>query len=564
MKNKTKKLSTIITSSVISLIVVTLITIGLPSYFVIVGESDKVLYEQLSQRIMCAWDVADGLRTNSTDEKSAKEAFALYATTRMVGKEGYGYLMDSKGTVLYHPNKEYIGKSYTTMSADLKPILDNLHKFGHQSYGHAAVEVVKYNFHGTDKFAYYTYYEPWDMVIVLSGADAEFQGASQKALFVLISVGLLMLIIASVMTVLLTRKMTNPIIGLSKAMKEVSEGNLALENLPQKSNTEIGLLEKGFNTMLDNLKHLTASIKLSSSTLNKSIKETNANVNEMLEASNQVAMASSEIANASVTLAQETETGSESMREISSLANSTTAATRKMYNLAKETTEFVSKGSKIAQELTNKSNETKENFNTVSEKVKILENQSAKISEVTSVIKAISEQTNLLSLNASIESARAGEAGRGFAVVAEEVRKLAERSAEETNSISSVIKQIQAEIIDIAANVAYTDGIIVEQTKIAHDTSFTFKAIEDKINGMINAIEAVTKQIELIDRNIGANASMIENISATTEQTSASAQEVSSLTEQQVSSMESITAYVNKLSEISKALEEMVEKFKTE
>lgn len=564
MKNKTKKLSAIITSSVISLIVVTLLVIGLPSYSVIVGESDKVLNEQLSQRIMCAWDVAEGLRTNSTDEKSAKEAFALYTTTRMVGKDGYGYLMDSEGTVLNHPNQEYMGKNYTAMSADLKPIFDNLQKFSHQSYGHAAVDVVRYNLHGTDKFAYYTYYEPWDMVIVLSGVDVEFQGASQKALFVLISVGLLMLIVASAMTIILTRKMTKPIIGLSKAMKEVSEGNLAIGNLPEKSNSEIGLLEKGFNKMLDNLKNLTLSIKLSSNTLNKSIDETNANVNEMLEASNQVAMASSEIANASVTLAQETETGSESMREISSLANSTTAATRNMYSLAKDTTEFVAKGSKITQELTDKSNETKENFNTVSEKVKILEKQSAKISEVTEVIKGISDQTNLLSLNASIESARAGEAGRGFAVVAEEVRKLAERSAEETNSISSVIKQIQAEIKEIAANVAYTDGIIVEQAKIANDTSSTFKAIEDKINGMISAIEAVTKQIELIDSNIGTNTAMIENISATTEQTSASAQEVSSLTEQQVSSMESITASVNKLSEISKALEGMVEKFKTE
>ncbi|WP_099192663.1 cache domain-containing protein [Tepidibacter mesophilus] len=109
------KLSTKLISSVIVLVILTLVSIGIPSYHVIVTESDKVLTTQMNQRIHCAWDIAG--RFNNYEKKGyismheAQNSFAEYLVSRIVGKNGYGYAINSKGIVMIHPDKSMIGKN---------------------------------------------------------------------------------------------------------------------------------------------------------------------------------------------------------------------------------------------------------------------------------------------------------------------------------------------------------------------------------------------------------------------------------------------------------------------
>ncbi|WP_099189352.1 methyl-accepting chemotaxis protein [Tepidibacter mesophilus] len=423
---------------------------------------------------------------------------------------------------------------------------------------------VTYSDNSINKFSYYAYYEDWDMFIMLSGIDNEFNTAQKKATYILFSVGLLILIISSAIVYYMSKKYTKPIVEMAKAMEEVEQGNFALQEIQTKSKDEIGILAKGFNSMLNNLKILTLSIKQSALNLDTALINTTNHVQSTAISSQQVSQAINEIAVASQSLAEEVEKGTSAMHEISSSMKSTNDSAKEMIELSRNTESFIKRGGNITKALTKKSIETKKNFNNVSDKIKSLEQKSSKINEVTVIIRSISEQTNLLSLNAAIESARAGELGRGFSVVAEEIRKLSHQSEEQTNAISKVIDEIQKEIQEISKNVENTNELIDTQTKIVNNTEKTFKDIENVMDKMIDNIAIVTSKVQEIENNTQTTLNTIENISATSQQTSSSSQEVTAVTHQQVCNIETIQSVMSDLQSLSNDLTNSIKNFKTE
>ncbi|MDR1064719.1 MAG: methyl-accepting chemotaxis protein, partial [Azoarcus sp.] len=129
---------------------------------------------------------------------------------------------------------------------------------------------------------------------------------------------------------------------------------------------------------------------------------------------------------------------------------------------------------------------------TTAESIKRLAEKSSEIGKIISVIKGIADQTNLLALNAAIEAARAGEAGRGFAVVADEVRKLAERTAQSTNEIVTMVEATQTGTQDALENTAASQTQVAEGVRLANDTGASMHKVRDEIGEALASVDTIT------------------------------------------------------------------------
>ncbi|MFY9427622.1 MAG: methyl-accepting chemotaxis protein, partial [bacterium] len=194
--------------------------------------------------------------------------------------------------------------------------------------------------------------------------------------------------------------------------------------------------------------------------------------------------------------------------------------------------------------------------------IRDLGTRSEEIGNIVGVITAIAEQTNLLALNAAIEAARAGEQGRGFAVVADEVRKLAEQSADAAKQIGGLIKETQ-EDIDKAISVMGSGA-----KELASGTS-QVQAVADSFQDILAAVRRVTERMQEVSAATEEIASGTERVVTTIEEISeiskgsaVGTQNVGALTEEQTASMEEIAAAAQQLNQMAGDLERLLGRFK--
>jgi methyl-accepting chemotaxis protein len=277
-------------------------------------------------------------------------------------------------------------------------------------------------------------------------------------------------------------------------------------------------------------------------------------VGELTSSTEVVTCAVHEIAHGVMDTASSIQVQSQLTHDINDIIKATSDASHDMGNISNQTTSVVNEGMDIVDGLGQKASEVNEHSESAYRMMLDLKDKSNEIQKITELITAIAGQTNLLSLNAAIESARAGEAGRGFGVVAEEIRKLATQSRESANNIANIINQLHKQSDKSVDAVLQLKQVNDEQGALIDKTQRVFHDIKGKMKEVNDNIGFVSKKIgEILEANdqlVGT----ITDVSAASQEVTASSEEASALSSQNIENANQARVLVEELIDTSKQM----------
>lgn len=385
----------------------------------------------------------------------------------------------------------------------------------------------------------------------------------QTLLMRVITIVVIVVIIVLIFAILFANKLAKPILHIRDELNVLANSGGDLTKTLEVSNKdEIGELASATNLFLANIREIVEKVKDGAKQAASSSQQLSVSAEETEQVSNQVATTINEIADGATNQADYTSNILEKIQQTVHITTDGSKKSEEMVSQAQNATQYAYAGEKSIQEAIAQLITVSSSVQETSNLVQQLGERSDEIGEIITVITNISEQTNLLALNAAIEAARAGEHGKGFAVVADEVRKLAELSSENANKISRLIHSIQSETKE-AENMMMRNAESV-QSQVEHIKDGG-KALEQIVKQSMesekNATD-VSKYFTTVENSIKSVLEAIEHIASITEQTAASAQEVAASAEEQSATVEGIANSSIELAHIAENLRSEVEKFK--
>ncbi|MCP5465171.1 MAG: methyl-accepting chemotaxis protein [Thermotogae bacterium] len=475
-----------------------------------------------------------------------------------IGYGGISWLVDGEGNVIAYPDKSAILNENilnSTWYKDFNPVADKIIS-GETDY--AVVTDVKgertlivYNpVPGTPNWA-----------MIVSIPEKEILKNSNSITFFVIIILSIIVVVMVIVSYIVGNSISKPLSKLEADIEKFGNGDFTTE-FKVKNKNEIGRIAASLNKMAANLKSTVAlvvdvasSVEKASDILKNISEDQGTNLKKLTDQS-EVIKSSTENTDTLV------ESVSAAVSEIASSAQVVSQSSAEISEDSEKSENLVHEGLGSVDKITKVINSAVEQSKNTIKTVSTLFENTKNISAILDKLNSITEQTNLLSLNAAIEAARAGEAGKGFAVVADEIRKLADESKKSTEEIGNILSEIVKDSKSADKDTRGTAEIIFDIKDESENISSNFTTISENIKDIAEKIENLTSIAEEQSASTEEMASSMENVGNSVNSVNRIAGEITEKVSVQNEYSEKLLDNSKKLYELSQKLHNVISNFK--
>lgn len=449
----------------------------------------------------------------------------------------YMYVVQNDGTMLYHPTKEKVGQPVE--NAVIKGVVQQL-----QDGKKPGTAVVEYDFNGTTKYSAYTILNN-ENILVLTADESEALAGITTVTGVAVGISAIVVLLAIIICFILGRRLMRPLVKVSTIIEEIANGDINADfGMVKETNDEIGLIIEKMKELTQSLGNIVGKIRNSSDTMSANSYELNDTSSQTLAANNEISKAVEDVAEGSTGMAASISKINENLLEMSN----ETKDINESVNEIRNQTVAVQDSSKIMNDkiksMQNSSQKMDEGISAISKRIETVNTTVDKVSNIVSVIEEISSETNLLSLNASIEAARAGDAGKGFAVVAQEIRVLSDN----TNTELENIKQIISSLVEECRYCVQASGTIVEDNAKQKEE---IKAVLDEFGSLDEQIQKTAEKADEIEELVTAMIELNDDITKSSNSLTDVSAANAAATEEMNANIEELNAMMHGVSEMA-------------